>query len=348
MSEHVTFYRTYGFLENDVWQIPLRAWVHEDALIEAAIGHLPGLLQVTAPDPVANFRRRFRAFIADSESRQAVTIRFDEDPARLDRRISDAARTDLNGLLQGTIRLSRHDADALMQRQGSRAGWLTFRASSSDHSGVGHVQLIPPAGVSVVSDIDDTVKETHVPAGATEVLQNTFFRPFVAADGMATMYRGMADAAFHYVSGGPFQLYDPIAEFLFGPEVAFPHGTVHMKVIPKHVPEFSTWDAISRLLINPDATFVHKEQEISQLMRRFPRRKFVLIGDSGERDPDVYRHLRQQFGEQVQEIRIRDVIDDRTKNPSRLAGMTVVARAHDRPAPLRGDASAVEDRIAAL
>jgi phosphatidate phosphatase APP1 len=67
-------------------------------------------------------------------------------------------------------------------------------------------------------------------------------------------------------------------------------------------------------------------------MRHFPGRSFVLIGDSGEHDPEVYAHVRKEFGAQVQEIRIRDVIDDRTNNPSRLEGMTII------PAPTIGSA----------
>ena len=333
MQEFVTFYRAYGFLEGDVWRIPLRACVHERRPLESLLERLAAELNVSRGEGLANFQRRFRGFVADSESRERVALRFDEDPAQKDRPIADGtggmAQTDRNGLVEGTITLSRHEADLLAERQGSGNGWLTFRASSRGHDGVGHVQLIPPTGVSVVSDIDDTVKETHIPAGANEVIHNTFFRPFVAAATMADMYRGM-DATFHYVSGGPFQLYEPIAEFLFGTEAGFPAGTLHMKVITKDLLSISTWNAISRLLINPDATFLHKTAEIAQLMRRFPRRSFVLIGDSGEHDPEVYSHLRKQFSSQVQEIRIRDVIDARTNNPARLEGMTVI------PAPTIG------------
>jgi hypothetical protein len=336
VQELVRFYRAYGFLEEDAWRIPLRAYVHERRRLEAALEGLPALLNVTHPEGLANFQRRFRDFAADSESRELVTFRFDEDPVQKDRAITDGAgrplRTDPNGLCEGTITLSRQEADALVERQGSRDGWLTFRSTSKGHEGVGQVQLVPPTGVSVVSDIDDTVKETHIPAGAKEVLQNTFFRPFVAAAAMADMYRAMDGAVFHYVSGGPFQLYEPIAEFLFGTDAGFPAGTLHMKVITKDLLSLSTWDAISRLLINPDATFAHKTQEISRLMRHFPGRSFVLIGDSGEHDPEVYAHVRKEFGAQVQEIRIRDVIDDRTNNPSRLEGMTII------PAPTIGSA----------
>lgn len=326
MREQVTFYRSYGFKDRDGWSIPLRAWVHEPRLLSAVTGRLSAALGVSDEHELATFQRRFRHFVADSESREALSLRFEQDDQ--DRRIvgaeGQAARTDLNGLVAGSLTLSDLEAQTLLERQGSTSGWLAFRASSAGHDGVGHVQLIPPTGVSVVSDIDDTVKETHIPAGSREVLRNTFFRRFVAAAGMAEMYRAIGDAAFHYVSGGPFQLYEPLEEFLFDEAAGFPAGSLHMKVIPKNLLSLSTWDSVERLLLNPDATVDHKVAEISTLMRRFPGRRFVLVGDSGEKDPEVYRAVRATFGAQVQEIRIRDVVGDRVANPARLEHMTVI------------------------
>jgi hypothetical protein len=335
--EQVTFYTGYGYRDNDVWRVPLRAWVHEDRALWRALDALPQKLGITEQRELGNFRSRARAFVADSQSRERVTLRFDEDPDQRDYTFTSegeaARRTDLNGLIDGSLTLPIAKADDLLLRQRSQNGWLTFRASSRGHEGTGRLQLIPPTGLSVVSDIDDTIKDTLIPAGSEEVLRNTFFRDFVPAEGMATMYRSFGDAAFHYVSGGPFQLYGPIAEFLFSERTGFPAGTFHMKVIPKHVFADGTWEAVARLVLNPDATFDHKVAEISQLMRRFPQRQFILVGDSGERDPDVYRQIKDTFGAQVREIRIRDIVDDRTRNAARLAGMTVI------PAPTITSAS---------
>lgn len=52
----------------------------------------------------------------------------------------------------------------------------------------GIVQLIEPYGVSVISDIDDTIKDTRVLSGARTVLSNTFFNPTRAIPGMADAY----------------------------------------------------------------------------------------------------------------------------------------------------------------
>jgi phosphatidate phosphatase APP1 len=49
-------------------------------------------------------------------------------------------------------------------------------------------------------------------------------------------------------------------------------------------------------------------------MQHFPDRKVILVGDSGERDPEVYREIEKRFSNQVQEIIIRDVINDKEKN----------------------------------
>jgi hypothetical protein len=333
VPEKVTFYPTYGYLENGVWRIPLRAWVHEERALLAALAELPGQLGVSEPRELQNFQHRIRDFVADSESRERVTLRFAQDTE--DYAIQDAAgalqKTSLNGLVEGVLALSAAKAEDLLRRQNAQDGWLTLRASSQGHSGFGRVQLIPPTGLSIVSDIDDTVKETGVPAGAEVVVRNTFFRDFVAAPEMAQMYQKLSRpfdrAVFHYVSGGPFQLYTPLADFLLSQPVGFPAGTFHLKVIPKHLFSTHTWDALARLVLNPDATFDHKVTEISTLMQRFPQRKFILIGDSGEQDPEIYQHLKSKFGAQVQEIRIRDVVNARTQTPARLAAMTIIPAA---------------------
>lgn len=59
-------------------------------------------------------------------------------------------------------------------------------------------------------------------------------------------------------------------------------------------------------------------------MEKFPGRKFILIGDSGEIDPEVYHLIRDKYPQQVQEIWIRDVVNDAEVNPVRLEGMKVI------------------------
>ena len=51
----------------------------------------------------------------------------------------------------------------------------------------------------------------------------------------------------------------------------------------------------------------HKEAELRKLLTSFPDRRFILVGDSGELDPEIYGAMAREFGEQVQQILIRKV-----------------------------------------
>jgi phosphatidate phosphatase APP1 len=46
---------------------------------------------------------------------------------------------------------------------------------------------------------------------------------------------------------------------------------------------------------------------IEAILDRFPERKFILVGDSGEHDPEVYAALLRQRPEQILKIYIRNV-----------------------------------------
>ncbi|MGI9205736.1 MAG: phosphatidate phosphatase App1 family protein [Woeseiaceae bacterium] len=337
-EKRVTFYTTYGYLENDVWTIPLKAWVHEEPdfarrfVADAARGKLQQRAQVDNLDQTQKlrFEHRIEGFIADSESRETVRFVFDADPESIVYRLRGASgesTTDRNGLIHGTINVTREKATELLERQNSIDGWLTFRARADDQSGSGRVRLIPPDGVSVISDVDDTIKVTEIPAGETAVLNNTFFRPFRAAACMAEHYSAMhTDTAFHYVSGGPWQMYEPLAEFLFTDSDAFPEGSFHMKDVRTNPFETESYTDIWALLASgsQQATFEQKVRQIDALLGRFPGRKFILIGDSGEKDPEVFAEVLAAHGRQILGIFIRDVVNAAANDPQRLHGMSVI------------------------
>ena len=99
----------------------------------------------------------------------------------------------------------------------------------------GRVRLIEPgAGESLISDIDDTIKITQVPAAKEIVLRNTFcleFKPVLEPD-MAAQYKGRGDIPVHYISGGPEQLFGPLYDYLISGAGGFPEGTFHLKFFP--------------------------------------------------------------------------------------------------------------------
>lgn len=156
-------------------------------------------------------------------------------------------------------------------------------------------------GLSVISDIDDTIKITEV-RDKEATLRNTFLREFQAVPGMTELYQSLArsnGAAFHYISASPWQLYEPLATFIVSN--GFPAGTFELKEFRwKNRTFFS-------LFASPEK---YKPGVIEPLLKRFPKRKFILIGDSGERDPEIYGALARKFPEQITHIYIRDVTNE--------------------------------------
>ena len=327
--KNVTFYHAYGYLAGDEWVIPLKLYVSEPRPVqERAITALVRNWYDLDERQTEIFRSRISAFIADSEFREEVVFLFDGDPEGEEFRLfSDDGtplRTNLNGIKNGTIRLGRERAEQLLAQQNSMDGWLTIRAVSDEHEGTGRIQLVPPYGLSVISDIDDTVKITEMPAGTQIVLRNTFFKPYQAAPGMADLYQLWDYAVFHYVSGTPRQFFHPLTEFLFHEDQGFPPGTLHMKDVQKNFLSHETWRNMGDILMNDRYTYEQKSGQIAEIIEAFRDRRFILVGDSGERDPEIYREMMHRFPKQIEKVYIRDVVNDREYNPERLEGMEII------------------------
>jgi len=160
------------------------------------------------------------------------------------------------------------------------------------------IHFLTDTGWSVISDIDDTIKISEV-RDREALLRNTFCRPFRPVPGMANRYRQWQTenrVQFHYVTASPWQLYLPLTQFALSND--FPAGTFHMKQF--RVKDSSVWS----LFKSPQK---YKRDIIEPLLGRFPQRAFVLVGDSGEKDPEIYGELARRHPEQVRRIFIRNV-----------------------------------------
>lgn len=289
----VVFFPTFGYLDPDgkAWQVPIRGWIYEPKTGGPARRIIARMLRRTlgfhpTENEKAVFRERTRAFLAANQRGKRVAVRLGEETFVL-------KKSNARGHFSGLARLALRAAIP-------STSWLDYQAvcAGKDESVfAGRACLIPQTGVSVVSDIDDTIKVSEV-GHLKALLANTFLRELQAVAGMADVYRAWTKdgAAFHYVSSSPWQLYAMLAGFI---EVnGFPAGTFHMKTV--------RWKDKSVLsLVASPARFKHAE--IEPILRTFPRRRFILVGDSGEKDPEVYGELARHFPEQIGRILIRDV-----------------------------------------
>jgi hypothetical protein len=253
------------------------------------------------------FQRRSDAFLFQRVAGKRVSL-------ILGGRRIDAGQSDRVGHFQHLIELDEADVDALAEASGSavKGGgcrWLSYDAAiaaDDDHadglpapasSSSGAIQVIDDEGLSVISDIDDTVKVTNV-ANRRELLANTLLREFQPVPGMAEVYRHWqaAGTAFHYVSASPWQLANCLGGFLR--DAGLPSGSMHLKLF-----RLKDSTPLRRLPSRKRS----KRRIIEHIMADFPRRKFLLVGDSGERDPEVYAEVARRHPDRVAGVAIRQV-----------------------------------------
>ena len=358
LQKAVTVSDSYGYrdpADDGMWVVPMRVWVHdnrdtpfvEDAIENWAIGHFEkDLERPLEPDEKAQLRTCLANFIADDKSGESVRFSFADDATG--KVFPFTHETTHNGVIEENIRVPDELVRACYARRADANRWLEVEARTDDAhgSGKGRIRFLEPEGLSVVSDIDDTIKITHVPAGKRTVLRNTFLKPFRAAEGMRERYLKFAadagassDTSFHYVSGSPWQLYAPLRRFLFEQE-QFPAGTVHMKNLRKNLLDRGALRDIMAFAVGGDlATLDQKVRQITNLMIHLPRRKFILVGDSGEKDPEVYRAIQKLFPDQVLQVYIRDVLGERLTGMELITGSDV---------PIALDTGALETEMESL
>jgi phosphatidate phosphatase APP1 len=326
-EKHLTVYPTYGYRKpgEDEWTIPLRVWVHKRRPVTLELIALrvrqrfeQDIERELEPAEKERLKDCLSEFVADDDSNEAVEISFNRERSGGSYRLS--RRTNFNGLVEEEVRLPAAKAEELLKAQASGSKWLTLTARTEGFSGTGRVRLLDATGVSVISDIDDTIKVTKVPAGKKTVLRRTFLEPYEAVpkmrDRYAELHEGPGDVSFHYVSGSPWQIYRLLRQFLIE-ESRFPEGTFHMKSLRKNLFDRGSWQDIRNfVLAGETATLEQKIEQITELMINLPGRDFVLFGDSGEKDPEVYRALARLFPGRVKEIFIRDVLGQRLTRPA--------------------------------
>lgn len=193
--------------------------------------------------------------------------------------------------------------------------WLSFELSYSDENIKRKIQndnrfpgeiLIPSttAQFGVASDIDDTILHTGVVSTLKwKVIYNSVFKhaknriPLEgAADFYHKLHRGVSGKntnPIFYVSHSPWNLYRYLELFLR--QHNFPKGPILLR-------NFS-----NLLRKQPQNQKPQKQREILNLLKTYPNLPFILIGDSGEHDPDIYMEIAEEFPERILAIYLRSV-----------------------------------------
>jgi phosphatidate phosphatase APP1 len=173
---------------------------------------------------------------------------------------------------------------------------------------------IPQRGCrfGVISDIDDTIVQTNV-LTPWKLILTLFFRSALTRrsyPGMAAFYRGLwrfqpgePVNPFFYISASPWNLYDLLEEYMS-----------YQKFPPDPVMVLRDW-GISQHEILPTDHNKHKLGFIRLILQMYSNLNFILIGDSGQQDPEIYTRLVERYSHRILAIYIREV----TRRPERIA-----------------------------
>jgi phosphatidate phosphatase APP1 len=174
------------------------------------------------------------------------------------------------------------------------------------------VEVVPDATpFLVISDFDDTLAVTQV-TKPTKLMESALLRDSDTQEvvpGMSAFFgclKAPTSPSFALVSGSPIQFLPRVASFLG--RHGFPPFGLYLRDL------------------GPGTLSNYKQPAIRRLMHQFPQ-PVVLVGDSGEKDPEVYAQIREEFPGRVKAIYIRDA--GHAEDASRFTGMVLFHKASE-------------------
>lgn len=240
-------------------------------------------------DNLANTWRRWES---DEVPGAAVHLRFRDQEQRV--------VADEEGYYEAEFEAPDEEHDGLV--------WLEAEArTGSDGAEVRaiHDVLVPSrqSAFGIISDLDDTVVHTGITslllAAKLTFLENAKTRK--PLDGVAKLYdalqQGKADRRINplfYISSSPWNLYDLLVDFLRLNEI--PPGPLLLRDLGVDGTKFIK-----------EKGHGHKRRKALGLLDAYPELPFVLIGDSGQEDPEIYADIAARHPGRILAVYIRDV-----------------------------------------
>ena len=172
----------------------------------------------------------------------------------------------------------------------------------------------------IVTDIDDTIQKTEV-TSLKHLIKNIFFKNYTTQEripGTPELYQaldkrndGKIDGDVYYVTGSPINLFPRIDNFIKFNN--FPEGSIDLKKI-----------GIGHNADGLKDSTKYKLGRIRTLFDTYPDKKFILFGDSGEKDPEIYKQIAKEYPGRVADIYINNVTNA-DKNSSRFEGVILTS-----------------------
>ncbi|WP_436517404.1 App1 family protein [Ekhidna sp. To15] len=199
----------------------------------------------------------------------------------------------------------------------AQPGWHTVTFTIKDEQGKecskeeGEVLIVnDKATFGVISDIDDTVLISH----ATQLLRKLRLiltknaKTRLPFEGVREFYHKLAGDnsanPIFYVSSSEWNLFDFLKDFF---------ETQNLPKGPFLLQRFK--EGLKELIKSGGGTHMHKQEKIEALMECYTDLPFVLIGDSGQRDPEIYAEIVKKYPKRIKAIYIRAIGKNKELSP---------------------------------
>ena len=190
---------------------------------------------------------------------------------------------------------------------GLKPGWHALAVAGASAGEHARLLIVPSENtLGIISDIDDTVVESEV-LDKTRLLKNTYLKNPAqrkAVPGVAVFYKTLAQknpqpelTPIFYLSASPSQLHERIRAFL--DLNRFPDGVLITKKLNRDKNADPWLDQAQ-----------YKTAQIEGILLRLPLVRFVLVGDDGEKDPEIYNDIATRFPNRIDSVYIRKVSPD--------------------------------------
>ena len=195
----------------------------------------------------------------------------------------------------------------------------------SSVTALGNVMIVrDSAQFGVISDIDDTVVYTAADKPSKMIgiayLGNEHSRRAFA--GVTPFYQALQAGQksegnpIFYVSSSPWNMYDLFAKFMDLTDI--PLGPILLRDIelsPENLLSFNHSD--------------HKREQIDPLLKRFSNLSFILIGDIGQKDVEIYSQIVEDNPGRIKAIYIRDVLPKDRKRHEEVEAIAQTIRSNN-------------------
>lgn len=248
----------------------------------ARVVHAPEQDADTTRTDQQKFRRGWRSFVTAEAIDVPVTVTLGGE--------AHEVRTDRVG-----------NVDVRLPNPGWEPGWheVVIQTDKSEPATARVLVIADDVELGIVSDVDDTVLRTLLPRPLVAAY-NTFVLPEHArrpVPGMAILYaeivRAHPGAPTLYLSTGAWNVAGLLRRFLAAH--GYPEGPL---LLTDWGPTNTGWFRSGR---------EHKRAALRTLASDFPGVRWLLVGDDGQHDPDIYAEFARDCPAHVRAIAIREL-----------------------------------------